>query len=64
MYELFTDSDGFLSILGDREMQDFYDVNGAVSHTLQFSLHETCLRLGQKRVFSMDTHQTKSSSMT
>ena len=49
MYELFTDSDGFLSALGAREMQDFYDVNGAVSHTLQFSLHETCLRLGQKR---------------
>ena len=49
MYELFTDSDGFLSALGAREMQDFYDVNGDVSHTLQFSLHETCLRLGQKR---------------
>ena len=49
MYELFTDDDGFLSALGMREQQDFYDINGDVSHTLQFSLAETCLRLGQKR---------------
>ena len=27
---------------GSRELWDFYDVNGCVSHTLQFSLHETC----------------------
>ena len=38
MYELFTDDDGFLSALGMREQQDIYDINGDVSHTLQFSL--------------------------
>ena len=48
-YELFTDADGFLAALGYRENFDFYDSLGAVSHTLQFSLHETCTRLGEKR---------------
>ena len=49
LYELFTEEDGFLNALGLREDFDYKDVDGNVTHTMQYSLHETGYRLGQKR---------------